>query len=182
MNLCNELERKIASRHFRGLPNDRSLCKRLSDANPLQAKAVQLADDIGLLARLDPSGYRLARGPMPCRARLELFDFILAELQTRVSQALTCIQPLVTYLKNQRDNLLDFVAQLDHDLVDSATAVQVAPELVRELFAVLTLDEKNPQRWQRDARLRRSWGSVTFHSRNNSQPFARRTVRAKLDR
>ena len=177
VNLCNELERKIASRHFRGLPNDRSLCKRLSDANPLQAKAVQLADDIGLLARWIRQDIVSLAGP--CHAeRLELFDFILAELQTRVSQAPDLIQPLITYLKNQRDNVLDFVAQLDRDLVDSATAVQVAPELVRELFAVLTLDEKNPQRWQRDARLRKILGERYFPLTEQLTAVRRRTVRA----
>lgn len=115
----------------------------------------------------------------PCHAeRLELSAFILAELKARVSQAPDIIKPLITYLENEGDNVLEFVAQLDRDFAALATATQVAPELVRELFAVLTFDEKNPQRWQRDARLREILGERYFPLTKQLEAVRRRTVRA----
>ena len=121
MNLCNELERKIASRHFRGLPNDRSLCKRLSDNNSLQAKPVQLADDIVLLARLIRQDIVSLAGPCHAEPPSNCSTSFSPNSKHGFLKLPDLIQPLITYLKNQRDNVLDFVAQLDHDLVDSAT-------------------------------------------------------------
>jgi hypothetical protein len=176
MNLCNELECKRDARRHRGL-RTLSLSKRLRDAKPVQTAAIELADDIALLSRWIHHDLLALAGP--CHAeRLELSAFILAELKARVSQAPDIIKPLITYLENEGDNLLEFVAQLDRDFAALANAFDVAPELVRELFAVLTLDEKNPQRWHRDARLRKILGERYFPLTEQLEAVRRRTVRA----
>ena len=86
--------------------------------------------------------------------------------------------PRGVYLKNQRDDLLHFAAQLDRDFTALADAAQVAPALVRELFAVQTLERDNPQRWQRDAPLRQILGERYFPLSQALEVSQRRTVRA----
>jgi hypothetical protein len=177
MNTCADLERKIASRAHRGLPADRSLTTRLVHAAKEQSEAIELADQVACLARWLGQDILALAGP--CRAdRLGLFDFIRTELEARVARAPYLIRPLVTYLKNQRDDLLDFAGQLDRDFAALADDAQVAPELVRELFAVLTLDLDNPKRWHRDAPLRQILGDRYFPLCQALEAVKRRTVRA----
>jgi hypothetical protein len=173
---CIELEGKIASRQHRGL-STRSLSIKLAYAVKEQAQAIQLTDEIACLARWLHWDILALGGP--CLAdRLNLFDFILAELEARAFQAQNLIGPLVTYLKNQRDNLLDFAGQLDREFVALADATQCAPALVRELFIVQTLDLDNPQRWHRDAPLRQILGERYFSLSQALDAVRRRTVRA----
>jgi hypothetical protein len=177
MTTCCDLERQIASRQRRGLPTDHSAIGRRPYAAKEQTQATQLADDVASLARWLRQDVLALAGP--CLAdRLGLYDFIQAELEARVSQAPNLIRPLVTYLKNQRDDLLDFAAQLDRDFVALAAEAQVAPELVRELFAVQTLDADNPLRWHRDASLRQVLGQRYFPLSQALEVVRRRTVRA----
>jgi hypothetical protein len=177
MDACCVLERKIASREHRGLPTDRSLVNRRRYAAQEQTQAIELADEVACLARWLRQDILALAGP--CLAdRLGLYDFIRAELEARVAQAPYLIRPLATYLKNQRDDLLDFAAQLDRDFAALAEAAQVAPELVRELFAVQALDRDNPQRWHRDAPLRQLLGERYFPLSQALEAVQRRTVRA----
>jgi hypothetical protein len=177
MNTCCDLERKIASRQHRGLPTDLSLVQQRVHAAKEQDRAIQLADELAWLARWLRQDVLALAGS--CLAdRLDLFDFIRTELEARVSQAPTLIRPLVAYLKNQRDDLLDFAAQLDRDFTALADSAQVSVELVRELFAVQTLDLDNPQRWRRDAPLRQILGERYFPLSQALETVRRRTVRA----
>jgi hypothetical protein len=177
MNACCDLERKIASRQHRGLPTDHSSVRRLVHAAKEQTQAIQLADEVASLARWLRQDVLALAGP--CSAdRCDLYDFIRAELEARVSQAPSLIHPLVTYLKNQRDDLLDFAVQLDGDLADLADAAEVSVELVRELFAVQTLDLDDPQRWHRDAPLRQILGERYFPLSQALEGIRRHTVRA----
>ena len=177
INTCCDLEHKIAARQHRGLPTDHSLVRRLVYAAKEQTQAIQLADDIAALARWFRQDILALAGP--CHAeRLALYDFIRAELNARASQAPKLLHALSTYLKNQRDDLLDFAAQLDRDFAALAVAADVAPERIRELFAVLTLDLDNPQRWQRNAPLQQILGERYFPLTQALQAIQRRTVRA----
>jgi hypothetical protein len=177
MNACCDLERKIASRQHRGLPTDHSLVRRLVYAAKEQTQAIELADEVAWLARWLRQDILALAGP--CLAdRHDLYDFSRAELEARVSQAPYLIRPLATYLKNQRNDLLDFAAQLDRDFAALADAAQVALELVRELFAVQTLDLDNPKRWHRDASLRQILGERYFPLSQALEAIRRRTVRA----
>ena len=177
MNTCDDLERKIAARRHRGLPTEPSSVRRLAYATKEQTQAIQLADEVACLARWLRQDILALAGP-GLAVRFDLYDFIRVELEARVSQAPNLIRPLATYLKNQRDDLLDFAAQLDRDFTALADAAQVAPDLVRELFAVLTLDRDNPQRWRRDAPLRQVLGVRYFPLSQALEAVRRNTVRA----
>lgn len=177
MTACAELERKIAARQHRGLPTDHSLVRRLVYATQEQTQAIQLADDLTWLARWLGQDILALAGPGHAE-RLALYDFIRGELEARVAQAPNLIRPLGTYLKNQRDDLLDFAAQLDQEFAALAAAAEAPPELVRQLFAVLTLDSESPQRWHRDAPLRQALGERYFPLSQALEVVRDRTVRA----
>ena len=68
--------------------------------------------------------------------RRELFDFIVAELQSRESLCSHRIGPVVRALANQRDDLLAFAAGLDRDLEVLAAEFQVATETARDVLNV----------------------------------------------
>ena len=174
---CDVLERRIASRLRRGLPIDRAWLGRRTKAIAEQTRAIQLADDIAALARWLRQDILGLAGP--CLAdRLGLYDFVQVELAARECFAPNQIRPLGTYLENQRDDLLDFAAQLDRDFAELGASAQVAVELVRELFNVQTLALDDPRRWYRDARLRPILGERYFPLSEALEVVRRGTVRA----
>jgi len=177
MTTCQELQHKIARGHHRGLPVNRSLIGQLTHALQEQARAMELADHVALLGRWLGQDVLGLAGPQHAE-RLALYDFILAELQARVDQAPTLLRKLIVYLTNQRQDLLAFAAQLDEQFAALAAAFEVAPEQVRELFAVQKLDPNSPQRWQRDTTLRRELGERYFLLSKAIAGIQRRTVRA----
>jgi len=176
MTTCADLQRKMARAKQHGRPVQ-SWARQLTDASKKQAQAIELADDVTLLKRWLQFDVLALAGPAHAN-RLALFDFIVAELSARVPQAAALLGPLVTYLKNQRDNLLLFAAQLDRDFVALSTEFAVSADLVRELFAVQTLELNNPRRWRRDASLRSTLGARYFPLSQELEDVHRRTVRA----
>ena len=95
-----------------------SLSHKVAAAAHEQAKAIALADDAAVLAGWLRSDVFAVSG-LPYADRGALFDFIVAELQTR---ALLCphrLGPVCTLLQNHRDQLLAFARQLDQDLTPS---------------------------------------------------------------
>jgi hypothetical protein len=176
MTTCAQLQRRIARDKQHGRRHQSS-AKLLSDATKKQAQAIALADDVTLLGRWLHFDVLALAGPSH-PDRLALYDFIVAELRARVSQAPTLLGPLVTYLEGQRDDLLAFAAQLDRDFTALAAAFAVAADLVRELFAVQTLDLHNAKRWRRDASLRHILGARYYPLGVALDTVRRRTVRA----
>jgi hypothetical protein len=176
MTTCADLQRRVARNKQQGR-HDQSCVMLLNDATKKQAQAVTLAADIALLERWLHFDILALAGPAHAD-RLGLYDFILAELKARAPQAPALLGPLVTYLKGQRDDLLAFAAQLDRDFAALATAFAVAADLVRELFALQTLDLHNPRRWRRDAPVRRLLGARYYPLCQAVDEVRRRTVRA----
>jgi hypothetical protein len=177
MTTCERLERKIARDKQRGRRADLSAIKKHSYAVKEQTQAIALADDVAWLARWLRFDVLGLAGP--CHAeRVALFDFLHAEWMARLPQAPTLLQPLVTYLKNQRDDLLAFAAQLDEDFAKQAAEFAVPIELVRELFAVQTMPLDNSHRWRRDAPLRRRLKERYFPLSQALDEVRRGTVRA----
>jgi hypothetical protein len=177
MKTCEDLQQTIARRTQRGWQIKRQHLDRLPHALHEQTRTLQLADEVALLADWLSNDVLSLAGP-PHAERIALFDFILAELQTRVPQAQTHLHKLVVYLSNQRDDLLAFTAELDGHFDALSKAFDVAPHLVRELFAVQTLDPKSTERWQRDATLRRDLGERYFLLCKAIEGIHRGTVRA----
>jgi hypothetical protein len=177
MTTCADWERKIARAKRQARRPDLSCLAKLRDATKKQAQAIALADDLALLEHwLHYDVLGLAGPAHP--DRLALYDFLVAEVQARVSQAANLLGPLVTYLQGQRDDLLAFAAQLDRDFAALAAAFAVSAEVVRELFAVQTLALDNPKRWLRDAPLRRLLGACYFPLSQALEEVKRRTFRA----
>jgi hypothetical protein len=176
MASCADVERKRARDKRRGR-HPSSWLQQLIKATKKQAEAIALADDVALLGRW--LHYEVLGWAGPSHPdRLALFDFIVAELKVRSPQGGHVLQRLVTYLKGQRDDLLAFAAQLDGDFATLAATFAVAPKHVRELFAVQTLKIDSPQRWRRDAPLRRILGERYFPLSQALDAVRRRSVRA----
>jgi hypothetical protein len=133
------------------------LSRKLSLALQAETKAITLADDVALLTHWLHYDV-FAVSALPYADRCALFDFILAELQARAALCPHRIGPVCTLLKNHRTELLAFAAQLDRDLAKLAEQFAVPLRSVRELFDLHTLDERQPQRWQKEEALRRQLG------------------------
>lgn len=156
---------------------DRKLASKLQHARTAQEQAVALADGVALLVAWLRLDILSLAGPI-YPERQALYDFILGELTARAAACPHRLNPLIRYLQNQRDDLLAFAAQLDHDLANLAAQFQVAPELVRELFAVQTLDPDWPQRYRRELPLRRQLRDRYFPLSQAVDQVRHRTVRA----
>lgn len=154
-----------------------ALGRKASLAGRAQAKAITLADDVAVLARWLRQDVFAVSG-LPYADRCALFDFIHAELQARAALCPHRLGPVCTLLKNQRDPLLAFAAQLDHDLAGLATEFEVPVTLVRELLDLQALDEHRPQRWPKEAALRHQLRHQFYHLQQAVRDLAAQVVRA----
>jgi hypothetical protein len=162
-----------AKRHGRG--NTQS--KRLALVRQEQDRAIALADDVSvLIGWLRDDIFAVAGPDHPTRG--QLFDFVVAELESREPRCPHRIGPVVRALRNQRDDLLAFVAALDEQLAAVAKEYEVSPASVRELLEVSALDGRCPATWQRDAELRRRLGARYWSLQNAVADVVSRTVRA----
>jgi hypothetical protein len=142
-----------------------------------QAKAIALADDVAVLARwLGVDVFAVSA--LAYADRCALFDFIVAELQTRASQCPHRLGPVCTLLKNHRDQLLAFALQLDEDLAKLAAAFAVPVASVRELLDLQTLDQHQPLRWQKEATLRERLRGQFYCLDQAVRDLRKRVVRA----
>jgi hypothetical protein len=148
-----KLERKQATAERRRGRKDPSLATKLSHARSAEAKAIALADEVALLTRWLRDDILSVAGP-EYAIRLDLFDFVVAELSAREPACSHRIKPVRTMLENQRDNLLAFVGALDRDLAALAQEWQISVITAREVLQVQSLPTWDPKRWCREAALR----------------------------
>jgi hypothetical protein len=140
-----------------------ALLRQIPAAAWEEAQAITLADDMALLARWLRFDLFAVSG-LPFADRLALYDFVVAEIQTRIPLCPHRLDPLCTLLRNQRDNLLAFAQQLEMDLTDLAEQFHLSVDHVRAVLDLQTIDPGRPQHWQRDAHLRRQLGDARFRS------------------
>jgi len=173
---CEKLERQQAklARNGRSI---QTVAGKLRQARSVQNQTIDLADDVNLLVRWLRFDVLGVNG-LTHEDRQHLYDFILAELSDRTPACPHRLPPLIRYLQNQRDDLLAFAVQLDRDLANLANQFEVAPQLVRELFVVQTLPDDSPQRYRREAVLRRQLRNHYFLLSQAVQYVRRHTVRA----
>lgn len=153
MALVNRLERKHATVLRRRGRSDASLGQKLRQARAGMAKAITLADNLILLYGWLRHDILSLAGP--CYGeRLELYDFVVAELRRLAPQCPHRLDPVCRFLENFRDDLLAFAEQLDRELDHLAEQFQVSSTRVRELLSVLQMPEHHPRRWTKDALLR----------------------------
>lgn len=150
---CSKLERQQAQVEHKKGRRDAKLAQKLRYARPVETQAILLADDIALLADWLRRDILSVAGP-GYADRCALYDFVVAELQAREHLCPHRLKPVRTMLTNQRDALLAFVRQLDHDLADLAEEFGAPVDVVRELLNVQAMHPGDASRWQKEAGLR----------------------------
>jgi len=153
------------------------LSRKLALADQAQHKAIELADSITLLARWLRQDVYAVSG-LPYADRCVLFDFIRAEWQARVPLCPKKLKPIASLLRNRREQLLAFAAQLDQDLIRLAAQFDVPASIVRNLFDLDQLDERHAKRWARELVLRRQLRDRFYPLQKAVQYLARHVVRA----
>ena len=154
-----------------------SLIHQVAVAAHEEVKAVGLAEEVALLARWLRHDLFAVSG-LAYADRVALYDFVVAELQTRASLCPHRIGPVCTLLKNQRDNLLAFAKQLEVDLTALAEQFQVPVATIRAVLDLRTLDPRRGRRWQQEAELRRQLGERFWALSQAVQELADAVVRA----
>jgi len=172
----HKLEQKKANTKRQGQRTN-ALGQQARCAQQAEVKAVALADDVALLARWLNYDI-LAVSGLPYADRCALYDFIVAELKAREPLCPHRIGPVCTLLKNQRNVLLAFAAQLDLDLTALAEEFQVPVDSVRALLDLQALDECQSRRWQKEAGLRQKLGDRFYGLYVRVQVLANQVVRA----
>ena len=119
---------------------------------------------------------------LPYAERCLLYDFLVAELQAREP---LCSQPIAArlrmarvLLKNQRDLLLAFAAQLDCDLIALAKEQHLPTDTVRDLLDTLALPESFNRRWRKLAVFQERLGEQFYPLGVAVQELANKVVRA----
>jgi hypothetical protein len=171
-----DLQRKKARLRWRG-QRTQSIAVKLGRAEREAAGAVALVDDVGTLLKWLREDVLSVAGPDHATRR-ELFDFLVAELDSRQALCPHRIGPVVRALANQRDDLLSFASQLDQDLAVLAAEFQVPVETARAVLNVELLPPDDPSRWPREAALRSQLGSRHFSLGVAAAEVAGQTVRA----
>lgn len=158
----DKLERKMERAKKRA--QGQSVSKELALARQHEAQAVQLADDMRLLAGWLHDDILCFNGP-EASVRRELFDFVVLEMKAREHLAPHRIAPVRTALENQRDDLLAFAEAIDQQIQKIAAHQQAPVEQVRAAFELLRLSPSAPQRWELNASLWASLGE-RYHAIN----------------
>lgn len=175
MAACERCERQLARVQRRGQPL-RSLGQHARQARAAVSAAIAVADDVALLYRWLRDDVLAVAGP--CHAqRLELYDFLIAELSRLSTQASPRLGTLCQQLQNYRDALLAFAKQLDEDIAALAKPFQVAPDVVRDLLTV-QMNPRSSRRWVKEALLRQRLGSRYHELCQAVEQLRSQTVRA----
>ena len=171
-----DLERKKARQRWRGQRTQALACQ-IGRARRTEDKAVALADEMATL--FDWLRYDILSLAGPDYAtRRQLYDFVVAELQSREPLCPHRIGPVVRALSKQRDQLLAFAGQLDQELAALAVEFQLSAATVREVFNVEVIEEDSPRRWAREAELRERLRHRFFALSVAVAELADRTTRA----
>jgi hypothetical protein len=154
-----------------------NLNRKMDLADTAQINAIDLADSIAVLGRWLRHDIFAVSG-LPYPDRCELFDFVLAELQMRAPLYPKQLDSICSLLKNHREQLLAFAAQLDQDLIRLAAQFEVSATVVRDLFDVQLLDDRQAKRWSKESVLRNQLRDRFLPLQKAVQNLAKRVVRA----
>lgn len=144
------LERKME--RARTKSRGQSFSKKLAIARKEESEAIQLIDDLRLLAQWMREDVLSLTGPV-ASIRRELFDFIVAEMKIREHLAPHRIRPVRIAMENQRDQLLAFADDVDRQLVGISRKRKVPLKDVRSLFELSRLAPDDPLYWLKDSAL-----------------------------
>ena len=174
---CDQLERKQAQYRRQKGRSKPEYAQKLRYARPARDRAIALAEEVALLVRWLRQDVLPVAGPDHA-TRVELYDFIVAELRARAPGCPHRLNPVCALLEGQRDRLLAFAAALDQDLQAVAEQFQIAPALARAVLQAQALDVGDRRRWPREAQLRTQLGGRYHGVSTAVAEVARRVVRA----
>ena len=157
--------------------SDPDLPAKLSEALWREAKAIDLAEQVGLLIRWLKQDVLGVAGPSYAD-RWMLYQFLLEEFRRLQPECEHRIKPVATMLKNQAKRLLAFAQSLEEQFQSLSEEYSVSVELVRRLLGVQTLELTNPHRWPEECRLREWLGDRFYPLSLAVSELIRRTVRA----
>jgi hypothetical protein len=177
LQACAKLERQQAQSEHRRGRRDSSASQKLRHARPAAAAAVALADDVATLVGWLRRDVLTVAGPSYAE-RCALYDFVVAELRARAPQCPHRLDPVCTYLVNQRAAVLAFAQQLDADLGAVAADFQVPVAVVRAVLAVQEMEVRDSRRWPREAALRQQLRGRFYELSAAVAAVARGVVRA----
>jgi hypothetical protein len=123
-----------------------TLARQLGMARRAQVQTYLLAKDVKTLTQWLRRDVLQLAGPC-LTIRLELFDFVTAELLTREHLDSKRIRPVRIALQNQRDDLLAFAGVLDDKLEAIAAANELPMYLVRQACVLQRKPETSPAYW-----------------------------------
>jgi hypothetical protein len=154
-----------------------SAAQLLRYAQAASETAVALADEVALLLGWLRHDVLAVAGP--CHAdRLLLYDFLVAELQSRAGLCPHRLGPVCRQLAHQRDDLLAFAQVLDEELEHLGQELHVSVAVLRPLLGVLARDERDPRRWTEERPLRACLRGRFHEVQVAVAALARGTVRA----
>jgi hypothetical protein len=176
LDLYEQLLRKRARKEQQG-QDLRALGHKLSHARDECEAAIKLHDDVALLVDWLSQDVLAVAGPS-ADARLMLYDFVVAELESRASSCPHRMQPICRMLRNQRDDFLAFARALDDDLARLGEEFQLAPELLRRVLLLLSRDNRDRRRWDEERALREVLRGRYYEVTQAVAALGRKTVRA----
>jgi hypothetical protein len=176
IDACEPRQREQRRHERRGQPLHRPAL-RLRYARAACDPAIQWFDDVSLLLDWLRHDILAVAGPSSAE-RGVLYDFVVAELQSRVELCPVQLQPIHRLLKNGREEFLAFARELDDHLDRLATEFQCSPELLRGVLQMLSRDPCDSRRYRAEAVLRPQLRGRFFEVCEALDQVRTRTVRA----
>jgi hypothetical protein len=152
IDACEQRQHQRTRENRRGNPLH-SAALRLRYARAACDPAIKLFDDVSLLLDWLRQDILAVAGPSYAQ-RCVLYDFVVAELQSRVDLCPTQLRPIHRLLKNGREEFLAFAKELDVNLDRLASEFQCSAELLRGVLQLLSRDECDSRRYKQEAVLR----------------------------
>ena len=128
IDACEQRQHEQRRQERRGKPLH-SPALRLRYARAACDPAIKLFDDVCLLLDWLRNDILAVAGPSYDQ-RCVLYDFVVAELQSRVELCPAQLQPIHRLLKNGREEFLAFAKEIDENLDRLASEFQCSPELL----------------------------------------------------
>jgi hypothetical protein len=147
---CGAMELKMNTAKEDGTGH--TLARQLGMARRTKVQASHLAQDVKTLTQWLRRDVLALAGPCLV-TRIELFDFVTAELLAREPLDSKRIRPVRIALRNQRDDLLAFSGVLDDKLEAIAQSQNLSMHLVRQACVLQRKPETSPTYWEGWCRL-----------------------------
>jgi hypothetical protein len=176
IDACEQRQRERKRQDRRG-ERLHSPALRLRYARAACDPAIKLFDDVSLLLDWLRQDILAVAGPSYAQ-RCALYDFVVAELQSRVDLCPTQLGTIHRLLKNGREEFLAFAKELDVDLDRLANEFQCSSELLRGVLQFLSRDECDSRRYKEEAALRQQLRGRFFEVCEAVDQLRGRTIRA----